>query len=320
MKSEIEQLALDIARCSELSAAVTDAKHPCHEISHTQVAVNGKYRQVPEAWVGNLETAKILVVSSNPTISTPEKTGTGEVYPLAGFTDLAESHPDWADDNVRVIDFQTQRLNQNREKPFVTTGAQSLSEDGLYRGGDRANSTEVSQKYWTAAFGQAIDLLGESFSLDSDLCLTEIVHCKSKGEKGVSKAAPLCSQKYFHRILNGSTARLLIVGGAKARDIVIANRETWNKTSGHYWEIHENFGRLGAKKTEPSDHVGLFTSAATQCIAIATQQMSPAYNTRRFVDQVIGPEATQKLRVILRATNAPRFENRDHVLRELGLS
>ena len=319
-RTEIDQLALDIARCTEISVAVTDAKHPCHEISHTQVAISGKYRQVPEAWVGNLETAKILVVSSNPTISAPEKAGTGEVYPLAGFADLAQSHPDWADDNVQLLYFQTQRLNQNREKPFVTTGAQSLSDDGLYRGGDKANSTKTPQAYWAAAFSQAADLLGESFSLDSDLCLTEIVHCKSKGEEGVPKAAPLCSQMYFHRILNCSTAQLLIVGGAKARDIVMANRETWNKTSDLHWEIHENFGRLGAKKMEPSDQVGLFTSAATQCITIATQQMSPAYNTRRFVDQVIGPEATQKLRVILQATNAPRFENRDHVLRELGLS
>ena len=48
--------------------------------------------------------------------------------------------------------------------------------------------------------------------------------------------------------------------------------------------------------------------------------MSYTSNTRRFVEQVIGSEATQKLRVILQATSAPRFENRDHVLRELGLS
>ena len=319
MKSEIEQLALDIARCSELSAAVTDAKHPCHVISHTQVAVNGKYRQVPEAWVGNLETAKILVVSSNPTISTPEKTGTGEVYPLAGFTDLAESHPDWADDNVALLDFQTQRLNQDRDKPFVTPGAQFLCEDSVYRGGDKVNSIKKAQNYWKAAFKQGQDLLGASFSLGHDLCLTEIVHCKSKREAGVAKAAPLCSQKYLHRILDSSNARLLVIGGRQAREMVLDNYGTWNKQDGHQWEIGKSFGQLRGDNIEAREHVGLFTSAKTQCITIACQQMSYTSNTRRFVEQVIGSEATQKLRVILQATSAPRFENRDHVLRELGL-
>ena len=328
MRSEIEQLALDIARCSELSTAVIDAKHPCHKISHTQVAINGKYRQVPEAWVGNLETAKILVVSSNPSISTPEKPGTGEVYPLAEFADLTKSHPDWADDkdseatddNFGVLDFQTQRLNQNRDKPFVTENAQFLCDDAIYRGGDKVNSTKKSQNYWKAAFKQGQDLLGDSFSLGQDLCLTEIVHCKSKREAGVAKAAPLCSQKYLHRILDSSNARLLVIGGRQAREMVLDNYGTWNEQDGHQWEIGKSFGQLRGDNIEARDHVGLFTSAKTQCITIACQQMSYTSNTRRFAEQVIGSEATQKLRVILQATSAPRFENRDHVLRELGLS
>jgi len=320
MNSEIEQLALDIARCSELSEAVTDAKHPCHKISHTQVAINGKYRQVPEAWVGNLETAKILVVSSNPSISTPEKLGTGEVYPLAGFADLTESHPDWADDDFALLDFQTQRLNQNRDKPFVTPGAQFLCEDSVYRGGDKVNSTKKSQNYWKAAFKQGQDLLGDSFSLGHDLCLTEIVHCKSKREAGVAKAAPLCSQKYLHRILDSSNARLLVIGGRQAREMVIDNYGTWNEQDGYQWEIGKGFGQLRGDNIEARDHIGLFTSAKTQCITIACQQMSYTSNTRRFVEQVIGLEATQKLRVILQSPDTPRFENRDHVLQELGLS
>ena len=320
MRSETEQLALDIARCSDLSAAVTDPKHPCHKISHTQVAINGRYRQVPEAWVGNLETAKILVVSSNPSISTPEKLGTGEVYPLAGFADLTESHPDWAGDDVALLDFQTQRLNQDRDKPFVTPGAQFLCEDSVYRGGDKVNSIKKAQNYWKAAFKQGQDLLGGSFSLGHDLCLTEIVHCKSKREAGVAKAAPLCSQKYLHRILDSSNARLLVIGGRQAREMVLDNYGTWNEQDGHQWEIGKSFGQLRGDNIEARDHVGLFTSAKTQCITIACQQMSYTSNTRRFVEQVIGSEATQKLRVILQATSAPRFENRDHVLRELGLS
>jgi hypothetical protein len=320
MRTEIEQLALDIARCTEISVAVTDAKHPCHKISHTQVAVNGKYRQVPEAWVGNLATAKILVVSSNPSISTPEKPGTGEVYPLAGFADLAESHPDWADDNMRLIDFQTQRLNQDRNKPFVTQNAQFFCEDKVYRGGDKVKSTKKSQNYWKAAFKQGQDLLGDSFSLGHDLCLTEIVHCKSKREAGVAKAAPLCSQKYLHRILDSSNARLLVIGGRQAREMVIDNYGTWNEQDGHQWEIGKRFGQLRGDNIEARDHIGLFTSAKTQCITIACQQMSYTSNTRRFVEQVIGSDAAQILKGILQATNASRFENRDHVLQELGLS
>jgi len=48
--------------------------------------------------------------------------------------------------------------------------------------------------------------------------MTEIVHCKSKGEVGVTSAAALCAQRYLERVLALSDARLVVVLGAKARD------------------------------------------------------------------------------------------------------
>lgn len=315
---KVAQLALDIAKCSELSVAFGDRQRPCHEVVRHQESLAGGYRHVPEAWAGDLERARILFVSSNPSISTPETPSVGEDYPLGGFEDLNLEHPDWPED--RLIAFQTQRLDQNRPRPFVNSRAQFLCHDHEYRGADKASATKKSQSYWKNAFDQASDLLGPGFDLSHDLCMTEIVHCKSKAESGAVKAAPLCAQRFFHRILDISTARLVVIVGRIAREIVVTNCDVWRSQGGSDWSISPQFGQLNRAPIQPADHVGLIKTTHRQHVVVAVQQLSWATNKYRNIERVIGSESKERLLELLRAPEQTIFGSRDELLRYLKMS
>lgn len=121
---------------------------------------------VPEPWSGNLKTAEVLFVGSNPTIDLKEKFPKFE----------SEKWPDY-----KVVDFFSNRLN---------------------------NLENLKSKYWTWILKFAGCILGEIESvrafkkneedkkrkIASRIALTEILHCKSKGEKEgkVSEAAKTC--------------------------------------------------------------------------------------------------------------------------------
>jgi uracil-DNA glycosylase len=73
-------------------------------------------------------------------------------------------------------------------------------------------------QFWSQVRRRTSELLGHSADPDRDYVMTEIVHCRSKGEVGVTSAAALCAQRYLDRIVALSDARLIVVLGAKARD------------------------------------------------------------------------------------------------------
>lgn len=316
--NDIERLALDIAQCSALRQAVIDTKHPCHQVVNHQTPVEDGFRHVPEAWAGDLAQARILFVSSNPSISTPENPQVGEDYPLGGFDSLEHPHSYWPQD--RLIDFQTNRLDQNRDAPYVNSRAQFLCRDGEYRGGDKASSTRKSQNYWKNAFDQSADLLGPNFDLSADFCMTEIVHCKSKSEAGARKAAPACADRFLHRILDLSSARLVVIVGSVSRDIVMENYRHWSSSATSSWEISPKFGRFKDVPFRNSDHVGLINTAHRQHVVVAVQQLSWATNTYRMVSRVVGDHAKVKLQDFLRTERQESFENREDLLRHWGLS
>ncbi len=48
--------------------------------------------------------------------------------------------------------------------------------------------------------------------------MTEVVHCKSKNEVGVSKAAETCAERYLNDILALTNAPVVVVVGKKSHD------------------------------------------------------------------------------------------------------
>lgn len=61
-------LLTSLALCDEVEKAKADKLHPCHEI----VTYQENEFQLPEPWNGNIETADILFVSSNPSYDEQE--------------------------------------------------------------------------------------------------------------------------------------------------------------------------------------------------------------------------------------------------------
>jgi hypothetical protein len=53
-----------------------------------------------------------------------------------------------------------------------------------------------------------------------DFALTEVVHCKSRKERGVPEALNFCVERYLQRVLTISAASVLIIYGKHAKDAV----------------------------------------------------------------------------------------------------
>lgn len=83
MKHDPKRLLLEIAGCPVAKSHFENSnfRSPCLDIVATQRAESWPTFQVPEPWSGNLTTAPILFLSSNPSISETE------AYPRGDSTD-----------------------------------------------------------------------------------------------------------------------------------------------------------------------------------------------------------------------------------------
>lgn len=207
-----EVLALTVARCPEVPKARRTSAHPCHRIVSTQPDLPSQW-QVPEPWAGNLTSARIVFLSSNPSIDRPED------HPDPG---QAEDYPrgDW--DDASIAGFLTRRFDP-------TSGGASADARFKCRNGEwSANKV----RFWAAVQDRASELLNRPGDPNIDYVMTEVVHCKSQQEIGVAQAADHCAAMHLDRILKASPAPLTVVMGAKARDRV---KEVWR--------LPEGFGR-----------------------------------------------------------------------------
>lgn len=203
----LDELALSVARCDELSAANdphVGREHPCHKIVRSQDSHAGPF-QVPEAWAGNLAKAQIVYLSSNPAIS-------------AGIPDaklpsrrFAEKYPttEWQD--AEIADFMINRFSP--EHVWVSERRHRKVDEAQLAGGPMWGSKE---RYWGWIERQTNALLGSDIPWYERSVMTEVVHCKSANEEGVEEAARLCSTKHMGRILEATPARLVVVVGGKA--------------------------------------------------------------------------------------------------------
>lgn len=85
-----DKLLLQIARCEEVPVALEDRNHPCHKIVTSQTTDGF---QLPEPWNGNITSAEILFVGSNPSYNS------------------AEFFPNQAWDNHKIADFFRERFS-----------------------------------------------------------------------------------------------------------------------------------------------------------------------------------------------------------------
>jgi uracil-DNA glycosylase len=190
----------EIIRCEHIRDCLIRAniKNPCYDLVNSQGIRSYDNFQVPEPWSGDLEHAKILFISSNPSISKRDKGSPFEQYPVASW------------DDKRISDFFTNRFKDDK----------GYAKNGIYYRQNDGNFNSISVRYWASVKKIAEGLLLRKAIPGVDYALTEVVHCKSKGEKWVAEAAEQCTRLYLGKIVNKTNAQVIVVLGNKARDAI----------------------------------------------------------------------------------------------------
>jgi hypothetical protein len=183
---DAKEVLLEIANC-EIARNYFDGPvpgHPCSTVIAAQGAPSWDQFQVPEPWSGNLLKAPILFLGSNPSIFNAEE------YPRG-----ASTEPQL--ENFFNSRFEGHWMRDNRARKA----------DGTY--GKKV-------PYWSSIQGRAAELLGRAASPGVDYVLSEIVHCKSISEVGVTSALNFCAGRYMVKLLCCSGAAVVVLVGRKA--------------------------------------------------------------------------------------------------------
>lgn len=226
-EDHLAAMALSVARCNELPLAETNNKHPCAKVVAVQTGKGG-LRQVPEPWAGNLRNGRILFISSNPSLSEAGDHQSGdfvERYPLV----------EWSDDEM--ANFFLHRFGTDQDSPATPKGHFRRTDGQL-------SPRKVA--FWVRVGKRAAELLGSDASPEHDYCMTEVVHCKSKREKGVSQAASHCATLHLDRVVAASPAALIVVLGGASRNHLVP-----------LWDLPAGFGTRGSLANDPTQSLAI---------------------------------------------------------------
>ncbi len=187
-----QRLLLQICRCPNIAKARADHSNPCASVVGIQVELGDKF-QLPEPWNGDIVNAKLLFVSSNPSIDT------NEAYPTNSWS------------QKKILDFFQNRFHPDRN--WTKEARRVLSKD---------EQTYVERRvpYWDETKSMAKDAFGRFARPGFDYALTEIVHCKSKNRQGVKSAAKTCFDLWMNPLISLSDARVIIVLGGEANQMM----------------------------------------------------------------------------------------------------
>lgn len=185
--ASIDNLLADITHCALLAECKGGGGGPCSTIVAVQDDVSLQQHQVPEPWTGRLDLARIVFVGSNPSI------------------DPLEDYPGWGDDPEAIREYFVERFDGGPGQ--IKDGRYSPSRDGGWGGAVR---------FWSSVRQRAFELLPDAVP-GLDYALTEVVHCKSRGEIGVAEARSTCAERYFPSIVEQATsADVFVVFGVHA--------------------------------------------------------------------------------------------------------
>ena len=187
-----------VSRCPIARACVENKTlgHPCRKIVDYQAtpkwggAIYDTF-QLPEPWVGQIDRAPILFVSSNPSIGD-------------------DRHALGSSSDEEVWDSHYYLFGGGKRR-YTTKGKYKVTDDGGQ--GDCVST-------WAFVLQRAQELI-PSRPVDPgiDYALTEVVHCKSQREVGVAEALDNCVERHFTAIMTQSVASLLVVMGQARRPV-----------------------------------------------------------------------------------------------------
>jgi hypothetical protein len=193
-----DRLLLQITKCPVVADCRGGNQAACSRVVGVQADTPWSDYHVPEPWNGELESARLLFISSNPAIDSRER------YPT----------PNWSDEER--IDFFRHRFSGGT-RPW-TDGFRTLLNDDHYDTAPRAG------KYWAEIHQRAIELLGPDARPGIDYALTEVVHCKSSGNHGVKEARAECAARYLEPVLEAARSATVIILVGKQAWAVFSDR------------------------------------------------------------------------------------------------
>ena len=134
---------------------------------------------------------------------------------------MAEEYPrgDWADDDI--ADFVMHRFDPDRM--FATPDGHFHLHDG--------SLSPKSVTFWAGVRNRAGEIYGRPATPVDDYVMTEVVHCKSKGDVGVKAAAGNCADRHLDHILALSPAPLLVILGKRAGELLVCLGGIWDQSS-----------------------------------------------------------------------------------------
>jgi hypothetical protein len=196
-------LLREIVRCPLLLRQFRDdaLRQCCAGLIECQAPLDERTHQVPEPWSGDISGCRILFFGSNPSIDRTE------VFPAL---DASE----WSDDAVE--DFFVNRFGGGRRQ-WVNAKLRVLRLDGTH------GPSKSWVRYWAGCRARASELLGKAARIGVDLAISEVVHCKSKGERSgrvavTLDAAQTCANRHVKDIISVSSARVVVSMGDIAGD------------------------------------------------------------------------------------------------------
>jgi hypothetical protein len=269
---ELKKLALDISSCCEVSKALTDSTHPCHKVVDWQAKkwspaihqIEDSRMHRPEAWTGDLNSAPIVFLASNPSFN-PD-----------------ESFPDWSRNwnQDQTIDFATRRFIEEGERAFGAIDS-GPNRDKTYLSSGELSENSVA--YWREIRGRVAELLGKQtseVSAHDDFVMTELVHCKSFDEIGVDESLAKCSSRFLSGIFNLSPASLIIVMGKKPAQQLIKLfpeiPDSWG-----FWKLENGLTR------------GFWPKSSEIAAAIKDGRWSPTEQKKHTVELSLGGKNRQ---------------------------
>jgi len=238
-------LALEILSCPSVQDSLKESNHPCVKIVRWQESKIGSLKsaktflgtpaQRPEPWAGHLSSAKIVFLASNPSFSVDE------VYPTW--------EEKWSEKTLRS--FGSERFVESAKERFGAIDQGVDSDRTLLKSGKLSKRVA----YWREIRGRASEILNiprAEVSARRDYVMTELVHCKSHSEFGVTDALKHCADRWLERILAITQANLVVVMGVKPAkqflEIFPDIPESWGswkdgKTSRGYWPTTKSLPR-----------------------------------------------------------------------------
>jgi uracil-DNA glycosylase len=190
---DIDQRIINIIKmviyCPNIDQYYENKLNVCYEIIKSQYKRNKNEFQLPEPFSGQIDKAKILIISSNPAI------------------DNESIYPNYQWDEYKIFEYFYKRFDK-----YIKDGTKNYLKKGGFSNAVR---------FWAsikARVNEIYQMKNLKATPGIDYCLTEIVHCKSIMAEGVQNATNYC-HKYFRSIVELSPASIIIVVGKSAQKL-----------------------------------------------------------------------------------------------------